>query len=49
MSSLQQFHSIISAQEEIPYSCEVIISNFKDKTPELSVIDADIVVSRIKH
>jgi len=33
-------------QEEIPYSCEVVIDKFHDKSPGLSVIDAAVVVSR---
>lgn len=33
-------------QEEIPYSCEVVIDNFQDKSSGLSVIDAAVVVSR---
>ena len=32
-------------QDEIPYSCEVVIDSFKDKSPQLSVIEACIVVS----
>ena len=32
--------------EEIPYSCEVVIDSFRDKTSDLSVIEAAIVVSR---
>ena len=35
-----------SLQDEIPYSCEVVIDSFKDKTPQLSVIEACIVVSK---
>jgi hypothetical protein len=31
-------------QDEIPYSCEVVIDAFKDKTPQLSLIEACIVV-----
>jgi hypothetical protein len=34
-------------QDEIPYSCEVVIDSFRDKTPQLSVIEACIVVSNI--
>lgn len=37
------FHSY---KDEIPYSCEVVIEAFKDKTPQLSVIEACIVVSK---
>lgn len=33
-------------QSEVPYSCEVVINDFKDKTSNLSVIDAVIIVSR---
>ena len=32
--------------EEVPYSCEVVIDSFKDKSPTLSVIEACIVVSK---
>lgn len=32
--------------DEIPYSCEVVIDSFKDKFPALSEIQARIVVSR---
>jgi hypothetical protein len=31
-------------KDEIPYSCEVVIDAFKDKTPQLSLIEACIVV-----
>jgi hypothetical protein len=34
-------------QDEIPYSCEVVIDSFRDKTPQLSVIEACIVVRNI--
>jgi GTPase len=37
------FHSY---KDEVPYSCEVVIESFKDKNPQLSVIDASIVVSK---
>ena len=33
-------------QDEVPYSCEVRIDRFRDKSEELSVIEATIVVSR---
>ncbi|KAJ1407850.1 GTP-binding protein era, partial [Ochromonadaceae sp. CCMP2298] len=33
-------------QEEIPYSCEIVIDSFRDKSDKLSVIEAGIVVSR---
>ena len=33
-------------KDEVPYSCEVVIDSFKDKTPTLSVIEACIVVSK---
>lgn len=33
-------------QEEIPYSSEVFIDSFVDKSPRLSVIEATIVVNR---
>eukprot|EP01033_Poteriospumella_lacustris_P001615 gene1615-1177_t len=33
-------------QEEIPYSCEVVINRFHDKSPGLSVIEASIVVEK---
>ena len=33
-------------KDEIPYSCEVEIDTFKDKSPTLSVIEANILVSR---
>lgn len=32
--------------EEVPYSCEVVIDKFQDKSPNLSVIDALIVVDK---
>lgn len=32
--------------EEIPYSCEVRIDSFKDRSPKLSAIEATIVVSK---
>jgi hypothetical protein len=32
-------------KDEIPYSCEVEIESFVDKSPKLSVIDANIIVS----
>lgn len=33
-------------KDEIPYSCEVIIDQFQDKSPQLSVIDACIIVNK---
>jgi GTP-binding protein Era len=33
-------------KDEIPYSCEVRIDSFKDKSEDLSVIEATILVSR---
>lgn len=33
-------------QEEVPYSCEVVINRFHDKSPGLSVIEASIVVEK---
>lgn len=33
-------------QEEVPYSCEVVINSFQDKSPGLSVIEASIVVEK---
>ena len=33
-------------QDEVPYSCEVVVDSFKDKSPGLSVIEIGIVVSR---
>lgn len=33
-------------KDEVPYSCEVIVDTFKDKSPELSVIECSIVVNR---
>lgn len=33
-------------QEEIPYSSEVFIDSFVDKSPRLSIIEATIVVNR---
>ena len=33
-------------KDEIPYSCEIRIESFADKTPALSVIEATIIVSR---
>ena len=33
-------------QDEVPYSCEVTIESFKDKSPSLSVIEANIWASK---
>jgi len=33
-------------KDEVPYSCEVVIDSFTDKPPNLSVIEAAIIVSR---
>lgn len=35
----------LNYQQEIPYSCEVIVSGFKDK-PDISVVSAEIIVER---
>ena len=32
-------------KEEVPYSCEIVIGSFQDKTSNLSVIEALIIVS----
>jgi GTP-binding protein Era len=39
-------NNIYRYSDEIPYSCEVRIDSFRDKSETLSVIDASIVVSR---
>ncbi len=36
---------LLNYRQEIPYSCEVIISGFKDK-PEMNVVMAEIIVER---
>lgn len=36
-------------KDEIPYSCEVLIEGFTDKSERLTVIEANIVVSRSSH
>ena len=36
-------------KDEIPYSCEVIVESFTDKSDRLSVIEANIMVSRASH
>jgi GTP-binding protein Era len=36
------FHSY---QDEVPYSCEVVIASFVDKSPGLSIIEAHVIVS----
>lgn len=33
-------------KDEVPYSCEVLIDTFQDKSPSLSVIECSIVVNR---
>jgi len=35
-----------SYQDEVPYSCEVVVDGFRDKSPALSVIEASIMVNR---
>lgn len=36
-------------QNEVPYSCEVAIDSFTDKSDGLSVIEAGVVVARRSH
>jgi hypothetical protein len=36
-------------KDEIPYSCEVLIEGFTDKSERLTVVEANIVVSRSSH
>jgi GTP-binding protein Era len=31
-------------KDEVPYSCEVVIESFEDKSSRLSIIDANIMV-----
>lgn len=33
-------------QDEVPYSCEVVIDSFKDKSERMSVIEATIIVNK---
>lgn len=33
-------------KDEVPYSCEVVIESFKDRSPTLSYIEAIIVISK---
>ena len=35
-----------SYRDELPYSCEVVIAGFQDKSERLSVIEADIIVDK---
>ena len=35
-----------SYRDELPYSCEVAIADFKDKSDRLSVIEADVIVDK---
>jgi small GTP-binding protein len=35
-----------SYRDEIPYSCEIVIDTFRDKSPQLSVIEAVVLCSR---